>query len=656
MRFSPLRSFPRAGSVLAASADCRLRTLAVVAMALLPLMAAPAHAQDSVVGAGQTSQDVVVNGPDTQTVQTGGTSDDTSVYAGGTQVVQPGGTSNDTAVYAGGTQVVTGLHGQSNRTIVYQGGTQTVESGAQAYTTEVKAGGTLDLLSSTGVSSWVINPQIDAGGVMNIEDGGGSFDSEIYGTINVYSGGITDATAIEKTGTMNVYAGAEVAARTVLLGTINIEQSGTAIQSLIMRGGTLQIVAPGSAGDAGFKTTTIGHIEGFGGIALNTDYATGQGDQLTIQSGRGYEKLDIHDESQTQAADVLALPITVESGQIHYSLVGGGTDIGAYVYDLAGSGNNAYLYNSGQLTHTAQAAQGAAQATASAWYGELQPLLGRVGDLHSGGGGSDGAWARVGGDKQRLSPADATGTDLTDVGVEAGYDHRIAVAGGAWYVGVMANSDEINQTFENNVGSGSATSWGLGAYATWLADSGWYGDFVLKYNALNQQIDTSSSSGDAVNASYHTNGYTASAEGGRRFQLPRGWFVEPQLRLTNIYQSGADYQTSYGAAVNVAGGNTTIARTGVTLGDKFDFAGPAGTTTFEPYVNLGFERQFNGSADLTVDGTPLSSSVKGNRGDVTLGLAMQNGKTLQLYSAVSYGEGQDYEAPWSFDVGLRKIW
>ena len=596
-----------------------------------------------------------------ETVSSGGLASATVLNPGGTLAVQAGGTAAGALLYAA-TEAISGA--SFNDTLINRAGVLNVDAGAQVSGTQIYSGGTQNVGSGGSAGATVLN----LNGTLTVQDGGLVTDTVLNGATSAISGATFTDTQINSAGTLDVYAGATVDGTTALQGTLAIRQDGALVQNVEMQGGTVQFVPPDEAlsefavgavnpsGIPAFQTATVTTMTGSGTIAMTTDYADQLGDQLTVDNAQGTYQVKIHDYSQTpvSAEQQLKIIATGNDGAT-FALVGGGTDIGAYRYDMEDRGGDWYLFNTGLHANTAQAVQAAASDAAAVWYGELQPLYRRMGDLQTNPGG-DGAWARTYGGKARLSPAGGTGSDLTDIGMQAGIDHRIPVAGGAVYLGAVAGTGSIDQNFHDNVGTGSANTWSVGAYATWISNSGWYGDFVAKYNEINQQINTSSSSDDPVTASYRATGYTLSAEGGRRFTLPRGWFVEPQLQLTNVYQGGASYSTSYGAAVNVASGSATTARAGVMIGQKIDYQGPSGATIFEPYVNLGFDRQFNGSTSVTVDGTQLSSSVKGNRGDISLGLMMQQGSNLQLYSAVAYGRGQNYEAPWTFDIGLRKTW
>lgn len=103
-------------------------------------------------------------------------------------------------------------------------------------------------------------------------------------------------------------------------------------------------------------------------------------------------------------------------------------------------------------------------------------------------------------------------------------------------------------------------------YYTTLWDKGDYLDLVGQWGSANGKIKAF---GDyPENARWSGNVYTLSAEYGRRAELSKGWYAEPQAQLTYSHLSGDTYTSSQGTYGYLEGINSLIFRTGLTAGRK----------------------------------------------------------------------------------------
>ncbi|WP_158904141.1 autotransporter outer membrane beta-barrel domain-containing protein [Burkholderia sp. L27(2015)] len=581
---------------------------------------------------------------------TAGIAVSTTIGALGEERISAGGSASDTVVGSGGLQTVSS-GGLATSTTISGGGQQTVSAGGIANLTTVNSGGA-EIVSTGAVAN---NTVVNSGGGLMVASGGTANRAVIGAQVDAVNGAIFSDTQIAAGGQLNTYTGSLIGGITTIAGTLAIQDTNEQFGTLTLAGGTLQF-GMANTQPASFISATVNTLDGSGVVSMRTDVAAQTGDFLTVNNAQTGQQVDVHDYYDGRALDpTQRLRLISAAGPGVFTLVNGATDVGAYQYGLVNQGGDWFLFNLGTRTETADSAQAAAQAASLVWYGELQPLYRRLGELRLNPAG-DGVWARTYGDSVHVTPTNAVGVNITQYGVEAGVDHRFATDLGAWYLGMVAGTGWVNQTFANNTGTGSATPWTIGTYATWLSNAGWYGDFVVKYNNIDQKISTTAADGQGVSASYRQNGYTLSAEGGRRFELAQRWFVEPQVELTTIHYGGASYTTSYdGTLVHVDSGNASLGRVTLRVGRQFETQWQASPLKLEPYGEVSFIRQFQGGSDVSVDGTTLNSTAPGDRGQLTLGVTAQS-RNLQLYTAFSYARGQHYEQPWSFDIGLRKTW
>ncbi|WP_158906721.1 autotransporter outer membrane beta-barrel domain-containing protein [Burkholderia sp. L27(2015)] len=419
-----------------------------------------------------------------QRISAGGSASVTEIGSGGLQSIFSGGTAISTAILGAGQQIVA-AGGIANLTTVNSGGAEVVSTGAVANSTVVNSGGVLTVASGGTANQAVIGAQVDA-----------------------VNGAAFNDTAIVDGGQLNTYSGSLIGGITTIAGTLAIQDTNEQFGTLTLAGGTLQFGAANTQ-PTSFISTTVNTLNGSGVVSMRTDVAAQNGDFLTVNNAQTSQQVLVHDYYDGRALDpTQRLRLISASGPAVFSLVNGATDVGAYQYGLVNQGGDWYLFNLGTRTETADSAQAAAQAASLVWYGELQPLYRRLGELRLNPAG-DGVWARTYGDSVHVTPTNAVGVNIAQYGVEAGVDHRFATDLGAWYLGMVAGTGWVNQTFANNSGTGSATPWTIGTYATWMSNAGWYGDFVVKYNNIDQKISTTAADGQG--ASYRKNGYTVSA-------------------------------------------------------------------------------------------------------------------------------------------------
>ena len=241
---------------------------------------------------------------------------------------------------------------------------------------------------------------------------------------------------------------------------------------------------------------------------------------------------------------------------------------------------------------------------------------------------------------------------IDEGGIQAGVDHRIRTNNGDWIVGFTAGAGYASLDMGAS-GTGNATQWNIGVYGLWLNDAGWYASTTAKYNALDQHVSSVTGEGIPVSAAYNLNGYTVSVEGGRRFTLDQGWFVEPQAEWTLTHGGAAAYTTNTGLPVNVNAATAQLGRLGVSFGKKIvlsdqDFV--------EPYMRLSAVRQFSGDNAVVVAESPFDVTTRSTYGVVSIGATAKYRQRLQFYGEVGYARGSNYEMPWAVNVGLRYTW
>lgn len=286
---------------------------------------------------------------------------------------------------------------------------------------------------------------------------------------------------------------------------------------------------------------------------------------------------------------------------------------------------------------------------------ELDRLNKRLGERRMSREGDNGLWIRL--RHSRLGTDTGSG-DFTsrNTTYQVGYDYTHAESDGKRLFGFAVDYRDGNTDYDTVRGDGEANRFGLTAYSTWLADSGWYWDAVAKWGRLHHSFDIVNNSGKSVRGDFHNNAYGLSFELGRKLaQAESAWFLEPQAQVQFTTVSGGHYYTNQGSFVDQDRINSFVSRLGVragrTLGEE---------KTGEIYAKADWLREWHGKQRMSVtdkttgaDGTDASISHKGNWFDVGLGLQHTLTQNTYAYVDVEYRFGNDLERTWDVNAGLR---
>ncbi|MDT8903998.1 autotransporter outer membrane beta-barrel domain-containing protein [Anaeroselena agilis] len=327
----------------------------------------------------------------------------------------------------------------------------------------------------------------------------------------------------------------------------------------------------------------------------------------------------------------------------------GGGDVGAYYCTLAkGStlgldAEDYYFSSSGLPSAISKAAMGTTVSTTTLWYGEMNEIRKRMGELRMGGQSADDFWARAYASRFTVRPAGAGGYSQRMNGLELGRDNPRSFAGGKKYTGFLLGYGKADNTFDG--GSGGTTESGyLGAYASWVRENGAYCDVIGKYNRFNTRFSTASDRG-----AYENSGFGLSAELGKRFERGDGFFIEPAAELAALWAGRAAYTTANGLSVEAPAATSLQLRLGLTGGRKWQGADGAGR---QLYGKVAWVNEYRGDSTTRVDGATFETSVKGHQWVAGLGFVYDSGRS-QLYIDAEKSWGTTVSKDWGVNAGMR---
>lgn len=271
------------------------------------------------------------------------------------------------------------------------------------------------------------------------------------------------------------------------------------------------------------------------------------------------------------------------------------------------------------------------------WRQENNDMNKRLGELRDSKG-EHGVWARmVRGEVEYESIQNQYNY------YQIGYDEKLSTDPN-WTVGMFLTRTEGNSTFRT--GSAENNHTGVGVYGSYLKDDGSFIDLVAKYARIDSDFNAN---GGVGSGDYNTNGYSISAEYGKRFEQGNGFWIEPQVELTYGTVGAVDYTTGNGAKVRQEGMDSLVWRVGFSLGKDIK----AGNI----YARASYLYDFDGETEVTMSHSGISDVYEQDLGggwfEVGVGTNINLSDATHLYFDVEKTYGGDVATPWQWSAGIR---
>lgn len=266
----------------------------------------------------------------------------------------------------------------------------------------------------------------------------------------------------------------------------------------------------------------------------------------------------------------------------------------------------------------------------------------------------NGVWARV--KHERLGTNECVGDFRSyNTMYQFGYDYSKPTDHGKMIWGGALDYMDGHTDYKSIKGDGGTDRTALSLYATYLSDSGFYGDLVFRAGRLSSNFKMYAPSGVKLDVDYDNWLYGFSFETGHRLENGTGWFIEPQLQAQYIRITNGNYTTQQNTRVNQDAIDSLIGRAGFRVGkfisdDKSSLA----------YVKADVLREFMGDqkihvADRTTGkgGSDWDLSNHDTWFDVGAGFQAAVAENLFAYGDVEYRFGNDLERTWVFNLGAK---
>ena len=484
--------------------------------------------------------------------------------------------------------------------------------------------------------------RIDSNVNVNLNGEGSSWTGNTKAQWNSDRGKPTDKKLAVSNMKLNVANGAQWNPTTIK--SQNNETNGMnniAINNLALNNGIINLDSSNFAGDDAVK---IENLEGTGGT-INTNNVD---NNISINSKAADTSLTVNgtkevtDAIASGNADLQKLADVVKSnGKSATDRVTSDANdiIGGYSAEVDSNGKVVANTVKTVENTTNRAISDMANISLMTWRQENNDMNKRLGELRDSKG-EHGAWVRMARGESKYGSQNVKNQYNY---YQVGYDEKLSTDPN-WTVGVALTRTEGSSTFARGTGENKHT--GLAIYGSYLSDNGSFVDLIAKYARMDN--DYSTIGAGVGDASYETNGYSLSAEYGKRFTKDNGFWIEPQVELTYGTVGSVDYLTSKGARVHQDSVDSLVGRLGFSLGKDIKQG--------NVYVRASYLYDFDGETKATMSGAGTASfeqDLGGGWWEVGVGTNLNLSDATHLYFDVEKTYGGNVATPWQWNAGVR---
>ncbi|MDO4921131.1 MAG: autotransporter outer membrane beta-barrel domain-containing protein [Phascolarctobacterium sp.] len=275
------------------------------------------------------------------------------------------------------------------------------------------------------------------------------------------------------------------------------------------------------------------------------------------------------------------------------------------------------------------------------WRQENNDMNKRLGELRDSAG-EHGVWVRMTRGEAKYGNQNIKNQYNA---YQLGYDEKLSVDK-HWTVGAALTYTDAESSF--SYGKGENKHKGLALYGSRLNDDGSFIDLIARYARLEHDYEVY---GGAGKGDFDTNGYSLSAEYGKRFTQKSGLWIEPQVELTYGRVSSGEYLTNNGVRVRQEGMDSVVGRLGFALGKNL--AQGKGNV----YLRASYLYDFDGETDVRysygIQNKRFEQDLGGGWWEVGVGTNINFSEAAHLYFDIEKTYGGNVATPWQWNAGVR---
>ncbi|MDR2080980.1 MAG: autotransporter outer membrane beta-barrel domain-containing protein, partial [Campylobacteraceae bacterium] len=404
---------------------------------------------------------------------------------------------------------------------------------------------------------------------------------------------------------------------------------------------------------ASYATLSIDNLKG-SGIFHQRINPIGNGDLIVINnSSSGNHKLTFDDSALggyiVEGNESFIVVQQNQSGT-HNANFSGEAYIGAYTYYVVHVNNTQYLAADASviggngsggggvpvLNSAALSSVSFANINYISNYANTQTLLQRLGELGLNRDTLDDIWVRAYAGKLDSFDAKFEVQDADYYGLQAGFDRVYDMNNGRLFAGFTFGLSKTNIDYK--LGDGSVDSYDIGLYASYKNDNNFYADTLLKYTRNKNEFDIITPNSVEITASSSANAYSLSFEGGKRFSIGGGFYIEPQAEFTFSRQPAGTSVASSGLKTKFDSYNSILGRAGAVAGYSLK-------DETNIYYKTGYIKEFDGDVSYSFNDESAKQTYKlnGSIFDNAIGVVSTINKVHHLYFEGTYQVGNSFD-------------
>ncbi|HGF8889861.1 TPA: autotransporter outer membrane beta-barrel domain-containing protein [Yersinia enterocolitica] len=329
-----------------------------------------------------------------------------------------------------------------------------------------------------------------------------------------------------------------------------------------------------------------------------------------------------------------------------FALSNGPVNLGNYKHNLVSDGKGGFklVADKTALTPGAAGILAVANTTPTIFNAELSSIQNRL-DKQSASANESGVWLTYLNDNYDVKGT-ATNFKQKLNGMTLGGDKAMELGEAVFSIGAFAShsSSNIKSDYQS---SGSVESNSLGAYAQYLANSGYYLNGVMKTNQFKQNLNvTAKGSNASGNANF--SGLGLAVKAGKHITIDE-LYVSPFVAMSSFTSGKSQYQLSNGMEAQSQGARTTTGTIGMNTGYRFVLNSGA---EIKPYAIFSVDHDLMAKNDVVINNEMFDNSLKGTRANAGVGVNVNLTSNLSVGSEVKVSKGKNIATPMTINMGV----
>ncbi|HEN3645112.1 TPA: autotransporter outer membrane beta-barrel domain-containing protein [Yersinia enterocolitica] len=390
---------------------------------------------------------------------------------------------------------------------------------------------------------------------------------------------------------------------------------------------------------------TMASLAGKGNFKLGTALYNHATAPLNV-TGDANGEFDIQIDASGVAPANLSIVDVKGANTARFALSNGPINLGNYQHNLVSDGKGGFklVADKTALTPGAAGILAVANTTPTIFNAELSSIQNRL-DKQSASANESGVWLTYLNDNYDVKGT-ATNFKQKLNGMTLGGDKAMELGEAVFSIGAFAShsSSNIKSDYQS---SGSVESNSLGAYAQYLANSGYYLNGVLKTNQFKQNLNINAKDNNASsNANF--SGLGLAVKAGKHITIDE-LYVSPFVAMSSFTSGKSQYQLSNGMEAQSQGARTTTGTIGMNTGYRFVLNSGA---EIKPYAIFSVDHDLMAKNDVMINNELFDNSLKGTRANAGVGVNVNLTSNLSVGSEVKVSKGKNIATPMTINMGV----